>query len=96
MKKAYKKPEIMFEDFSLSCNIAAGCEPGGIVGNPSKGVCGVLTSSGDVIFNSSVGDVCVFKPSDMGNTPVLGNDPDDEWDGFCYHVPTESSNLFNS
>lgn len=90
MKKAYKKPEIMFEDFSLSCNIAAGCEPGGIVGNPSKGVCGVLTSSGDVIFNSSVGDVCVFKPTDFGSSS------DDEWDGFCYHTPVEYSNLFNS
>ena len=26
MKKAYSKPEIVFEDFSLSTNIAAGCE----------------------------------------------------------------------
>ena len=26
MRKAYSKPQIMFEDFTLSTNIAAGCE----------------------------------------------------------------------
>lgn len=90
MKKAYQKPEIMFESFSLSVNIAGNCES--IVGNPSKGSCGVLTSSGDVIFDSSVtgASPCWFKPSDMGSTK------DDEWDGFCYHVPVDTKDLFNS
>lgn len=86
MRKTYSKPEIMFEDFTMSTSIAVGCE--GIVGNPTKGSCAVLTSSGDKIFTSTVGE-CVFKPSDMGSN-------DDTWDGFCYHVPVEYNNLFNS
>ena len=86
MKKAYKKPEIMFEDFSLSGNIASNCES--IVGNPSKGTCAVEGTGGINMFSDSV-SACDFTPAGEG-------DAADMWDGFCYHVPTEYNNLFNS
>ena len=84
MRKTYSKPEIVFENFSLSTNIAGDCE--GIVGNPAKGTCAVVGTGGINMFDSSaeVG-ICVFTPSDG-----------DKWDAFCYHVPTEYNNLFNS
>lgn len=86
MKKRYKKPRIVFEDFTLSTNIAGTCES--IVGNPSKGTCAVIGTGGIDMFDGMVG-ACVYTPEDMGGTA-------DEWDGFCYHVPTEYNNLFNS
>ena len=86
MKKVYVKPEIVFESFTLSTNIAGDCER--IVGNPSKGTCGVLGNvrGEDNIFASTVGGVDGCQ---------IWNDTD-KHDGFCYHVPTESTNLFNS
>lgn len=87
MKKLYSKPEIMFEDFTLSENIAGNCES--IVGNPTKGTCAVLGTGGIAIFDGNVGAVCVFKPEDLDGEP-------DMYDKFCYHVPTEYNNLFNS
>lgn len=84
MKKTYSKPEIMFEDFTLAVNIAAGCEKK--INNPSQGACGVPTSSGETIFTDAV---CDYTPGFYGQA-------EDQWDGFCYHVPSEGSNIFNS
>lgn len=87
MKKVYEKPAIVFESFALSENIAANCES--IVGNPSKGTCAVIGTGGIALFDNTVG-ACVFTPTDMGY------EKEDEYDGACYHVPTEYNNLFNS
>lgn len=87
MKKLYSKPEIIFEDFTLDDNIASNCES--IVGNATKGSCAVIGTGGIAIFDGNVGAVCVFTPGDY-------NQESDKWDGFCYHVPTEYNNLFNS
>ena len=86
MKKTYMKPEIVFESFASSTNIAGDCES--IVGNATKGTCAVMGTGNIAMFDGTV-SACVFKPEDMGGTK-------DEWDGFCYHVPTEYANLFNS
>lgn len=86
MKKYYEAPEILFEDFSLSDSIAGNCES--IVGNASKGSCCVKGTGGVNVFSGTI-PVCEFKPEDLGGIS-------DEWDGFCYHVPTEYNNLFNS
>lgn len=87
MKKEYSKPEIMFEDFELSTSIAGNCER--IVGNPSKGTCGVPGSvEGLDIFSTTVSG-CVLYDEDIDGD-------DDMYDGFCYHVPTERYTLFNS
>ena len=86
MRKTYSKPEIMFESFTLSSNIAGDCER--VVGNPSKGSCGILGNEPgiDNLFSSSVKgtDGCQMC------TDV------DNYDGYCYHVPTEDYTLFNS
>ncbi len=88
MKKKYIKPQIIIENFSLSTTIAGDCES--IVSNPSKGTCAIVGSGGMTIFDGGVANnACKFTPEGMGS-------PKDEWDGFCYHVPTEYNNLFNS
>ena len=87
MKKVYSKPEIQFEDFTMSTSIAGNCES--IVGNPSKGTCAILGSGGIAVFDASVGNACEFTPERLGQDA-------DQYDGTCYHVPSEYSNLFNS
>ena len=87
MKKVYTAPQILFESFTMSTNIAAGCDS--IVGNPSKGSCAVLGSAGEKFFSGTMVDICDFNVEEFGQAP-------DMWDGFCYHVPNENSDLFNS
>lgn len=86
MKKVYTAPEILFESFVMSTNIAGDCES--IVGNPTKGTCAVIGTGNQAIFGGDV-DACDFTPESMGGS-------NDMWDGFCYHVPTEKYTLFNS
>lgn len=81
MKKLYSKPEIMFEDFTLSENIAGDCERK--VGNPSKDQCAYESTGGITTFTATLTG-CDFTPSD-GMA-----------DGFCYHIPDADHNLFNS
>lgn len=88
MKKAYVKPEIFFEDFSLSSSIAANCEYK--VGSPTEGVCALVGSGNIRVFDIAAdGTQCEYAPG-------LFDQPDDMWDGFCYHVPTSEANMFNS
>ena len=81
MKKAYLKPEIIFEDFTLSVHIAGDCVE--IVDNPTEGTCGYPIRGGTVFIGELTG--CTHPQSD--------NDP---YNGFCYHVPTDTTQLFNS
>lgn len=85
MKKCYSKPEIIFESFAASTSIAAGCER---IVNPTKGTCVVEGSGGVIVFTDTLSE-CDFTPEGMGQAA-------DQWDGFCYHVPTSDKNLFNS
>lgn len=80
MKKEYEKPVVVFESFSMSTNIAAGCDR--IVNTLNKGTCAVNGTGGINIFVDDVTNC---------NVPV----PDGS-DGLCYHVPTGDYNLFNS
>lgn len=87
MKKTYKKPEISFESFLMSTNIAGNCE-GPAVGNPSRGSCGIPGSApGMNLFSADVG-------SGVNGCQVFTKDYPN--DSFCYHNPTEYNNLFNS
>jgi hypothetical protein len=52
MKKVYTKPEIMFEDFTLSTNIAGDCE--GEFVNATKGSCAVTGTGGVMIFSENI------------------------------------------
>ena len=84
MKKLYSKPEIMFESFTLSTNVAGGCEVK--TNTPADMQCSVSYVDehlGDInIFLSSI-QACVYKEPDGYN-------------GICYDIPTEGNNLFNS
>lgn len=82
MKKAYSKPEIMFENFSLSTNIAAGCEH--TTSLPSyEASCAYISSGfGEKIFVSAP------------NCEVTA--PNGEYGNICYHNPSYENNLFNS
>lgn len=86
MKKVYSKPEIIFEDFALSTNIAGDCEQK--TNNPTNHACG-LDFSGLTVFLTTMGGCVDIKiaPNEYGGG---------EYNTFCYHVPTESNNLFNS
>jgi len=81
MKKIYAKPEIVFESFSVSASIAANCEK---IVTPQLYSCGVNYPGVGVIFTDEA-QGCIKKMEDT----VMG-------DGYCYHVPTESANMFNS
>lgn len=85
MKKIYTKPEIYFESFSLSTSIAANCDK--IISLPSQFACGIPDDNG-LGMN-------VFSPGPSSDC-VLPGDSNKEYDGFCYHVPTEVNQLFNS
>lgn len=85
MKKIYSKPDIIFEAFSLSTSIASGCDS--IVGSPSKDACGITSADGTILFSTSV-SACNFKWDELYGV--------DDYNGFCYHNPTDSNNLFNS
>ena len=87
MKKAYSKPEILFEDFTLTTNIAAGCERTDV--NATLNACGI-----------DFGDFIVFMEGmngcrDMKIKPEEGFGGDGAFAGICYQVPA-GTNLFNS
>lgn len=80
MKKTYTKPEIMFEDFSLSTSIALGCELGA---HHVENACAYEDKfMGVFIFTESLA-VCTTKVPDGYNK-------------LCYHVPESSQNIFAS
>ncbi len=84
MKKLYSKPEIIFEDFTLSENIAGNC--GTIVNNSSENVCGYLADrdpTAQAVFMSTISGCVRFED-------------DGDYNGICYHVPIDANNLFNS
>ena len=80
MMKKYEKPQIVFEDFSLSNNIAANCE----VKTPLQSLeagCGFPVRGGSVFLS---GTLCTHVTQD------------ETYNGFCYHNPSDVYNLFNS
>jgi hypothetical protein len=82
VKRAYSKPDIIFEDFSLSAGIAAGCEKK--IDTQNSGLCGLV-----------FGDLMLFVDTVAGcKDPVV--DGSSEYNGLCYHIPTDTKNLFNS
>ena len=80
MKKAYSKPEIFFEDFSLSTNIAAGCE---LFPNFAENECGVKWGKKNLFIVGITGCSTIVE------------DEKGENDYPCYHNPSDP-NVFNS
>lgn len=84
--KKYSKPEIAFEDFSVSTNIAAGCDE---KHNHEQWSCGfVLPGAVPVMVFSTT--------APNTNCTADGDGNKDVYDGFCYHVPDGGLNLFVS
>ena len=85
MKKTYEKPQIMFESFTLSTNIAGDCEVK--TWEPTNSDCGMKFSDGLYLFIEGVTGCSV---------PVVdGTVGNDDFNTICYHVPF-GNNLFNS
>lgn len=83
MKKMYSKPEIVFENFAISTNIAAGCYYK--TKNPAENTCGYDDGRNGRIFTSDVG----------GTNGCTYTQPDNN-ESLCYHVPNEDYDIFNS
>lgn len=60
MKKTYCKPQIVFENFELCANIAAGCE---FKTNHAKDVCAYTMLGGMKVFVADVVS-CIYKKQD--------------------------------
>lgn len=89
MKKLYSKPAIVFEDFTLCTNIAAGCE---VTTNAVQNVCAYEVGRGSfakAVFTTAISG-CDYTEV------VVEDDGSPSYNGICYHVPTESNNLFTS
>lgn len=83
MKKQYTKPVIIFEDFSLSTSVSAGCEE-----QPENSMdfnsCGIIFGE-DIIFVSGLNGCKVQVVEGSASA-----------DGTCYHNPSDEKNIFTS
>ena len=86
MKKAYSKPDILFESFSMATSIAAGCEVK--LDTQAAYVCGVkfdnVTLFTNEVTNCKSGDGLVIAEGDK------------MYNKLCYHNPYEANNVFAS
>lgn len=101
MKKKYVKPEMFFEDFSLTTSIAAGCETQTKL--PSlEALCGYKLAQGALpltLFTNQVGSQCTWKiqePTDSNGEGFITNVNGTSINLPCYHNPSDTNNLFNS
>lgn len=86
LKKLYTKPEITFEDFTLNTSIAGDCDVK--TNTPSQNACPyikVIAGTERALFTTEI-EGCVYTQGVA----------DGQYNGLCYHVPTENNNLFNS
>lgn len=83
MKKNYTKPEIVFENFLASTNIAAGCEVK--TNMPSVDNCAYSYT------DEFAGQLNLF----LADVNLCTDKEADGYNGFCYHVPF-GENIFNS
>ena len=81
MKKTYEKPEVYFESFELSTSIAASCA--NPIHNMARDICGLEIPDVGAIFLNGIQGCKDYKVNDGAYN-------------FCYHNPTDQTNLFNS
>lgn len=82
-KREYSKPVFIYESFTLSQNIASGCEGIAIFGEKA---CPVLFKA------DGISDVALFH----GMAENCQWSPDNADDYICYHAPSEMNNVFSS
>ena len=91
--KAYVKPQLQVEYFTLSQNIARACSvPGGgtTLGKPTwgdEGTCGWDIGIGD-------GDIILWTESSVGCNEHLGEK--DQYEFLCYNNPNGGCTIFSS
>ncbi len=91
MKKKYIKPEILFEDFTLSTSVAS-CATESMEKVYADNGCGFYDEYLKVVVVSDgITGCATSKRSDYRVATTPG-----ENDGICYHVPIEAYNMFNS
>lgn len=83
MKKTYKKPVAIIENFTLNTSIAGDC--GIKTYTPNSGTCGIEQEGLGTVFMTGMAG-CSFQVSV----------DDGSYNGFCYHVPIDDNKLFNS
>lgn len=82
MKKIYRKPEIMFENFAIATSIASGC--GTITKLMGENACGYQPPRfTEVVFTSEI-------------SQCTNIEDDGDYNGICYHNPTDGFDLFTS
>lgn len=82
-KKAYSRPELIYESFALSQDISSGCEAIAMFG---ENVCPVIYKGKDNF------QLSIFQTKAFGCEYCPPN-PDDF---ICYHAPSEMNNVFAS
>ena len=80
MKKAYSKPQILFDSFELSQSIALGCE---MISNQSKGSCTVTDPILDLVYITD--NACQGHYTEPGIE-----------DRLCYYAPDDAYNVYSS
>ena len=81
MKKVYSKPEIMFENFTTSTNIAGNCD---IINSNAN-------ANANCSYASAFGNVFVSSPTCEITAP------NGEYGNICYHIPHDAMDqLFTS
>lgn len=82
MKKTYQKPQIVFESFELSQNIAGGCNA--VSNNTDGDVCSVNVPwvGGSINVFNNAGICEVYGPGISDN--------------ICYHAPGDMISAFSS
>lgn len=87
MKKKYSKPDILFENFSLSTSVAANCSI-----KDQNGA--TLVGPGAIeVLVAGMQKFVIFQNDTQG---CSWYEEDGEWNGFCYHNPGEFNMLFVS
>ena len=93
MKKIYTKPQIEFEDFVMSTNIAADCE---VQPNTNTNYNSCAHLLGDrFIFGSDLTGCKKYNTSASLVDPYNGYGSGAN-NQICYHTPTIGNNIFNS
>ena len=77
MKRIYKKPVVIIEDFSLQTSIAAGCKFKTDL--PTEGQCGYPTRNGVVFVSTITG--CDYHTPDT-NDSLCYHVPNEDYDIF--------------
>lgn len=80
MKKTYVKPQVYFESFQLSANIAGGCS---LISNQGQNECPYTDPELGVTVFATVPSPCTITPAPGDKKP-------------CYNVPEGGANIFTS